>query len=894
MSNCLNLALAAAKGRLSQQEVMKVFEDEQKIREGLIKAGRTDNLDQRVANRVVRVAMEKKIEAARLRRQVIMNARARATLVPQVQGFMDGGLTPVNALRALHEGSQKDIQLGRTSSDAQGKAYQKMWMGSFLSTLEKERPGVDHLLGNKAFDTDVTREMWELRKDGKPGSTGNDDAKYVARLLADHLETARQTLNEKGAAIGKLDGYAGPQVHDDMAMLSAGREKWVSDIMPLLDMDRTFNGEETPESARQILRDTWDTIVTGRHLHEDTLLPGSFIPPSNLAKGMAQHRVLHFSSPDAAITYRDQYGRGSTIQGSLGTLNHYGKFAGVMDKWGPSPKAMMLEMASRIQNDLREKVSKMPAGTPEEIKAVGILQKQIETLNVGSEDMGRLEATVDDMIGNLGRPVSTKLANIGSSIRATQQMAKLGGAVITSIPSDTLTAASAAMFRGHGFWKGMFATLGEMANRTEGRQVSHLIGEGFEGITGHIHAQGYAMDNLPGVAASLSEKFFKWSGLTGWTDAIRAASARVIAAHLGSNVHLGFDELHPSLQHVLSLNNIGPDKWELFRKAGQTLNNGVHYLTPDLARRIPMADMEARLKPQFDQAESTMLKPDKNGVVTPEQQQAFAGYKDRIMQQEYRDLEIDLHRYFADETGYSVIDTDAHTRRIAQGGGFGGQTYRKGTMAGEAMRFIMQFKSFPIAFSNRVLGRAIYNAPNGRAAQVAHLGAIMAGLTVAGYMAMTMKDLARGVWPPRDPFRTDNWGKGFGLSIPLPSTMVAAMLQGGALGIYGDFLFGNQSRMGQSYLETAAGPVIGDVGQLLNLYQAARDGNPNAGTALDVAINNTPFVNMFYTRSALDFLFLNSLRETMRPGYLARQEQRLQQQKGQSYLLPRTLSEALH
>jgi hypothetical protein len=127
-------------------------------------------------------------------------------------------------------------------------------------------------------------------------------------------------------------------------------------------------------------------------------------------------------------------------------------------------------------------------------------------------------------------------------------------------------------------------------------------------------------------------------------------------------------------------------------------------------------------------------------------------------------------RFIADETNYGVIVTDARSRRTTTLG------QRPGTIAGEGIRFIMQFKGFPIAFGQRVLGRAAFGFRKGaKLEQTAHIGTMLAGLTMAGYAAMTMKDMAKGYWPPRDP--TD------------PKTWAAAFVQGGAMGIYGDYLF---------------------------------------------------------------------------------------------------------
>jgi hypothetical protein len=87
--------------------------------------------------------------------------------------------------------------------------------------------------------------------------------------------------------------------------------------------------------------------------------------------------------------------------------------------------------------------------------------------------------------------------------------------------------------------------------------------------------------------------------------------------------------------------------------------------------------------------------------------------------------------------------------------------------------------------------------------------------------------------------------------------------------------------------------MIGNLGYLWTLYKSARDGDPNAGKALDLVLSNTPFVNLFDTRPAIDFLFINLSREIVRPGYLVRQSTRLKKEQGQEFVLPRTLGEAL-
>ena len=226
----------------------------------------------------------------------------------------------------------------------------------------------------------------------------------------------------------------------------------------------------------------------------------------------------------------------------------------------------------------------------------------------------------------------------------------------------------------------------------------------------------------------------------------------------------------------------------------------------------------------------------------------------RILTDTRDGLELQLRRFFADEMGFAYLETDAASRRIAL------QGTQPGTITGEAARILMQFKGYPVAFTQRIGGRAMrgYSAEE-RLLQTRNLGVLIAGTMGLGILAMTAKDVIRG-YGPRD------WTKG--------KTWLAALAQGGGLGIYGDYLFAQSSRFGNSVLESAAGPTAGAAANVIGLFQKARDGEAKAGEALNVILQNTPFLNLWYARPALDLLILNSLRESVAPGFMQRQEKR--------------------
>src|SRR5688572_18584220 len=104
-------------------------------------------------------------------------------------------------------------------------------MGGILAEIQAERPHLINSLRDQKLDADIMREMYELRKDGNPGSTGNTDAAFLAKVFAKYAELARTDLNKLGASIGKLDGWAGVQLHDDIKMIKAGKDAWVGTVV---------------------------------------------------------------------------------------------------------------------------------------------------------------------------------------------------------------------------------------------------------------------------------------------------------------------------------------------------------------------------------------------------------------------------------------------------------------------------------------------------------------------------------------------------------------------------------------------------------------------------------------------------------------------------------------
>lgn len=857
-SSCYGAAKAAADaagGKLSDLELADAFRLAQQERERLRAQGITDNIGERVTSAAERLAERTRIAAALQKRHAALNILARDRLEQSIEAFKAAGMTPKQAILAVMEGSQQGIEGARNSVASRRLGYESRYVGAMMAEIQRDRPHLVNMLADKKLSDDVFREMGELREGGRPGVTKNPDARFLAEVFAKHVEVSRTELNRLGASIGKLDGWAGAQVHDDMKMMEAGKDTWVESIGPMLDLNRTFPDAKSADEVRAILGDMYDTIITNVSKKESAREKGQRVNPANLAKSLGKTRVLHFKDAESAIAYRDAFGYGNSIYGIMTHQKRAAMMAAQMDVFGPNPELMF----NSIVEGERRKIRDAKDLTPQQ------KGKLVKSLNA---DAGSLRGAFEVMSGIVNRPGNATVAKIGSDIRAWQAMSKLGGAVLTAMPTDVVTAASSAMFRGSGFWNGMVQQVdGVFRGRPKAEQgeIAFLFGEGFDGLIGEVVDRGIAADGPIGRTSNLMHTFFKWNRLAWWTDVSRSVVSRVVAAEMGMRAGTEWGALPKNYAHVLGLHGIGETQWNAIRKAKTRQANGKDYITPDAVRALDDDVIEPLVADRLKAAKTDERRAE-------------------ILDDGRRDLEMSLLRYVADEVNYGVVETDAASRRLSTWG------TRPGTFAGEAARFVMQFKGFPIAFSQRVLGRALFGKPGATKyermmAGAPQLGALIAGLGVAGYMSMTMKDASRGYWPPRDP--TD------------PKVMTAALTQGGALGIYGDFLFGQANRFGSSALETFSGPMIGTISDAINVPLKAREAleageRPElGGNILNLTLQNTPFINLFYTRHALDVLFVNSLKEWASPGYVHRQQQWRFKNYEQRPLTPLTIKEAL-
>lgn len=375
------------------------------------------------------------------------------------------------------------------------------------------------------------------------------------------------------------------------------------------------------------------------------------------------------------------------------------------------------------------------------------------------------------------------------------------------------------------------------ANRTELARARRA-GLAMESLLGSVNR--WAMDNMgPSVSRWAATAVMRASGLTAWTDAHKRAYGVTMMGSLGEVVSRAPDlrSLDDSDFRILKSKGITEQDFSVWKLAQQEDwgNGNTTMLTPESIMRIPDAAV------------------------------MHLGLPERVRFEAMRRLLAAV----SEEVDMAVITPGARERLLTGGG------LQRGTWKGELTRSVFLFKSFPISVVLRHWTRAMgMPSAGGRAAYIA---AFLASTTMLGALSQQLNDLASG----RNP--REMTGKDAG------KFWLGALLKGGGLGLYGDFLLSDHTRYGGGALASMLGPVAGLVDDVVKLAQGiplnAVEGKPEqtGGDLVKLGKGLIPGANLWYAKAALDHMIFNQLQEYFSPGYLRKMEQRSKKEFNQTY-----------
>lgn len=417
--------------------------------------------------------------------------------------------------------------------------------------------------------------------------------------------------------------------------------------------------------------------------------------------------------------------------------------------------------------------------------------------------------TAQDMLdlftGKTNVPQFEGLAKGGAALRNYLTSAHLGSAIISSV-TDFNHQRIAAKFVGMNSM-GFMRQIGRLVRSREMRAEANKAGLIFENAVNIGNAVArYDLEELHVEGTRrFADAVIRGSGLGWWTEVNRQAFGLEFMAEAVNWRGQAFGQIDPRTQRMFKSYGIGERDWPLIQQA----------------RVHETADGLSLLRAQEIE------------------EVGGASLADRYMEA------------ITSLTEFAVPSTDVYGRALALG------RTRPGTIPGEAMRFGLQFKSFPVTQMVTHWARVMQEAYGGRKMNaLSYAAGLVIGDTLLGVIALWLKDLKSGR-DPRDMTTMKGW--------------MAASLQGGGLGIFGDFLFTDQNRFGGSFGQTLAGPGVNFISDALsftvgNVQQGLMGEDMNLGSDMVQMLRTyTPGGSIWYLRLAYEREVLDQIEMILNP-----------------------------
>lgn len=635
-------------------------------------------------------------------------------------------------------------------------------------------------------------------------------------------ERLRQRFNAAGGDIGRLENWGMPHSWSQARLLDAGKQAWTDTMLPLMDRSQYLHEDGkayTDAEMRSFLDEAWKGVATGG---ANKVIGKERVGGGIKANRNSAERQIHLNGPEAYGQAMQTFSERGVMDAMMGHVSRMARDIALVESFGPN--------ADRQFGHFLE-------------------QETAKAIEANPKRKGRIEGKADftERLYNYqaGNGAAPPESFHGKAIQVWRDLnvLKLGSTAISSI-GDYATIYLTAHVNGIPKFK---IFMNEIRALNPFDATEKRIGES-AGLMVREYAQAMSRFGgdvgAHGWSSKLANTMMKVSLLPYLTEARRRAFSYGMMDQVGKAVR-EFDsitKLNEADQKFIKHSGLTDADWAVLRLAKPDAWGGnSSLLSPESIYRIPDADIAAitNESPDLarDRAASNLM-----ALVMTEQDRAVIepGVKTRV-------------RLGADKSADGL-------------GGFIAKSFSL-------------FKSFSFELTQQHMDRAI-NGFETKRGSAAYMAALIAGSTIMGVIANSIKDLVSGRDPRTlNPESTDgrkNW--------------VAGLVTGGGLGLYGDFLVNTYGSRGNTLAETIGGPLVGDASVVLNAAQqaVASSSDPDADVAKKLrpvganAVNAlkayVPGSTLFYTKAAMDRLIFNQIADYFSPGYLARMKARARQQ----------------
>ena len=762
------------------------------------------------------------------------------------------------ALEAKVVGSHEFVENSRDSMAGSREAWFKAKFGNLHSVLQQEGLYKPYMSGQ--LDRDIyLAKAWITATQEQKAQWGGEaryakvspEAKRIAEILHSTFKAAMDEERVVGAYRNNRPGFAFSQSHDATLIRRAARgtgaftsiEKWteadraayLSFLGERIDMAATTENlrrmgklTDSAPTKEQLLESLWGVFATGARKDSS----GSRVGGGNFAEKAESGRMIEFISPDAAYEYAQMFGGGSVANSVKGQLEDHAHTIATLRIAGPDAKANLDNARSRAASELRRKA--------EEARKNGKDGTKFEKRAADLQKDEFFNKAWSLYSGDLLAPENMDTEAWTNRLLAWQRMAKLGGATISSV-TDVMSLVAQSSHAGINPLTAILQPFHlALDGLSGGEKIDFLrrTGIGLESILGTTAKKLDGDYTKPGgLTERLQNGFFRVTGLSAWTDHMKASYVSGLSSDYAARFGSSFDKLPEKMRREFSRYGINAAEWDVIRAHAKHDVNGWRVLAPDKIKGATDAEIVAML----------------GGKAT-----------DRQIAEARLGLENKLNQLFQDGADKAVLTADLRTQASMASMHYGA----RGTLGGALSRSALQFKSFPVAFFQKLIQGRYYDAGGGwkGAASVGKIFTAMSAMGLVVYLAKGYITQGREI-PSLDDINNMEGKERMKL-------LMAGVAQGGGLGILTDYLFNTGYVEGRSQAASLVGPAGDSIFKgIENLYKTAINGEEMGDDWIRYIRGNMPGANIWWAKPMLDHYIWNSFMEAANPGSLQRMEE---------------------
>ncbi len=587
--------------------------------------------------------------------------------------------------------------------------------------------------------------------------TGDQAAKQMAQAWKQAAEWLRLEYNRAGGDIKFREDWGLPQVHDWKKIAKTHKGSWIDFTYKRLDIEKMSDlYSMTPDEIRKSLDGVYDNISSNGTKDIDFEATGRKM---SVYKKKMDSRFLVFRDADKWMEYQETFGNGDPFSVMMGHIDVMARDIAMMKKLGPNTQQGLMVVKNSVKkfNNELGLADSVKLTDEQLLNGTGPKNKNRKLFNDYNET---LQDYYDVYSGIANVPKNEQFARFSANTRQVLTAAQLGSAVV-SATTDPFFMSLTAAFNGMGIGR----VLGRVLKTADSRSHQDMLRLGLNAESWANTAASMARYHDEALSSGFFQKLasgsIRLSGLQYWTDMMRWSFQREFLGFISENAKHSFKDLPSAMQNSLKRYDISSEDWEIIRATKQyDLGNGALYLrSQDIARRTDLTRRHAD------------------------------------------ELSLKMATLMDNETNFAVPTATMKARRAF------GHLGQAGSVWGEFKRSGLMYKSFPLFLMMTHMRRGIDEAQNGR---FGYAAIFLLGTTVFGGLATQLKEMKDGKQPSQ--MFDENW-------VPDNTFWIRALLQGGGLGIFGDFAIKDHTRYGQSKGETIAGPAIAAIDDAAAIVQ---------------------------------------------------------------------------